>query len=1425
MKKVLLLLILTCYTFSLLAQAPKISYSTTPVFTAGVAISPLQPTNTGGAVPANVYAQTSAISDSTGIYNSTGAKTQPTGLKNLNGITVDAQGNIYVGRYQPTFVSKITPQGTTSTFGGTWPANTYSAPGRMCADNAGYVYLADRTDGHVKKINPAGIVTFIGDTVSRPGGIAVDKNGNIYVSEPGLSRIRKITAAGQTTLFAGTSGVPGSTDGPAISAKFIEPTALTIDNAGNLYVVDSYVVRKISVTGQVTTLAGKLYSWASADGRDTSASFREPAGITVDAAGNVYVAEPYAIRRISPDGYVSTIAGKPYNGGVTNGVGSAAGFWYLNDLVFDGTGNLYTAERQAVRKVSLTGYAIDKPLPAGLVFDAKTGIISGKPTGTFPVATYKITAYNLAGESSATVTLRCISSDPRLSNLTFSIGTLSPAYTSGNITYQSSVPVGTASIMVTPVLFDSTATIKINGVVARNGQPNAVAIVAGDNTVAVTVLASDGVATRTYSVKVNRPSSSEVQVTSIDLSSDYVRRDGAGINWIVDGPVSGIRIKISTTTNTTIKINGTTGVGGAFSGLIALNYGINTFPVEVISENGVNKEAFTITITRGSSSTEVQDFFMTPGTLTRESTHYPTPPSDKWFATVPADMTSIRLKAAANANVTIKAGDLVIPQNAWSEEVPLHMGVNQFSVEVTAEDRVTKRAYSIRIARGSPYVSPGTITTDLVSLKPMEYSYQNLLAGALPTADKPIRVLATLSAETPNATIQINGVAVANNTYSAPITLKDRDNRISVEYTSENGESSISYTVLIGVGSTDTSFTAMELYASGAVPLNRVGITDTWTATVNSATEKVMLEMFKNNYEIDFFAQDRDFSSYIALNPLNYGLNDIVVKIRAPNKVTTRNIHLLITRTPTSTDADLSSIALTDPVAVLKATNGSVNRYTATVANTTTSIKVLAKTQNPRSWLSVNGAFQFGNVASEPIPLVPGDNIIRVDVRTEDGTLTQAYIINVTRAASAVATLSKLYLVEPAVTKTNTSTGPGDYNSTALVKATTKSIKVVAVAADPNATITVNGVVTASGAVSAPITLTGGDAQITVEVTAANGITIKRYVIKVRPPAAIATLSKLYLVEPAVAKTNTATGPGDYNSTALVKATTKSIKVVAVATDPNATITVNGVVTASGVVSAPVALAGGAGTITVQVTAENGTTIKRYVIAVKPPSAIATLAKLYLVEPAVAKTNVNSGPAEYNSTASVSATTKTIKVVAVATDTTATIRINGVVTGSGAVSAPISLNVGQNTINIVVTAQDGTTTHSWAIIVAKPASRFVNAISGADNEVGIIQKNEPVSEALQEGIIVNQAVSPNGDGINDRFNIEGITAFPENIVRVINRTGEVVYEAKGYDNQGIAFDGHNSKGAMQQPGTYFYSVEYKKGNQTIKKTGYLVLKY
>ncbi len=194
-----------------------------------------------------------------------------------------------------------------------------------------------------------------------PRGIAVDVVGNIYVADSGNNMIRRITPAGVVTTLAGTSGALGSKDGTGAVARFSGPCGVATDRAGNVYVADTdnHTIRKITATGVVTTLAGKAGSLGSTDGTGADARFYYPYGVATDGDGNVYVADTFnnAIRRVTPAGVVTTLAGVPGSPGKADGVGAAARFNRPYGIASDSAGNIYVADTYycTIRTVTPTG--------------------------------------------------------------------------------------------------------------------------------------------------------------------------------------------------------------------------------------------------------------------------------------------------------------------------------------------------------------------------------------------------------------------------------------------------------------------------------------------------------------------------------------------------------------------------------------------------------------------------------------------------------------------------------------------------------------------------------------------------------------------------------------------------------------------------------------------------------------------------------------------------------------------------------------------------------------------------------------------------------------------------------------------------------------------------------------------------------------
>ena len=244
----------------------------------------------------------------------------------------------------------------------------FNAPSGIAADSLGNTYITDFGNHVIRKTTAAGVVSTVAGSVPGiadglttaakfyyPNGSAVDKLGNIYISEEGSARIRKITPLGEVSTFAGN--LIGSADGIGMSAQFTNPSGIAIDKQGNLYVADqlNHRIRKITPAGIVTTLAGSTLGYA--DGSGSGAQFYRPVGVVVDAQGNVFVADLFnhKIRKITPSGGVTTIAGSTY--GFADGSASSAKFAFPAGLALDKEGNLYVAdsENHRIRKITPAG--------------------------------------------------------------------------------------------------------------------------------------------------------------------------------------------------------------------------------------------------------------------------------------------------------------------------------------------------------------------------------------------------------------------------------------------------------------------------------------------------------------------------------------------------------------------------------------------------------------------------------------------------------------------------------------------------------------------------------------------------------------------------------------------------------------------------------------------------------------------------------------------------------------------------------------------------------------------------------------------------------------------------------------------------------------------------------------------------------------
>ena len=289
------------------------------------------------------------------------------------GVSVDATGNVFVADYINHTIRKVTSAGIVTTLAGTagssgstdatGSAARFNSPRSVSVDTAGNVFVADSTNCTIRKVTSAGVVTTLAGTAGSSGstnatgsaarflnpyGVSVDSAGNVFVADTFNYTIRKVTSAGVVTTLAGTAGSHGSTDATGSAARFNNPLSVSVDTAGNVYVADygNHTIRKVTSAGIVTTLAGTAVSTGSTDATGSAARFFYPAGLSVDSAGNVFVADygNSTIRKVTSAGVVTTEAGLANNIGSNNGLGSAARFYNPFDVTVEATGNVFVAD-------------------------------------------------------------------------------------------------------------------------------------------------------------------------------------------------------------------------------------------------------------------------------------------------------------------------------------------------------------------------------------------------------------------------------------------------------------------------------------------------------------------------------------------------------------------------------------------------------------------------------------------------------------------------------------------------------------------------------------------------------------------------------------------------------------------------------------------------------------------------------------------------------------------------------------------------------------------------------------------------------------------------------------------------------------------------------------------------------------------------
>lgn len=329
------------------------------------------------------------------------------------GIVADAAGNFYIADFWNSVVRRVDAQGKISLFasapigdGGPASSALLAAPTAVALDAHGAIYINDGS-GRIRKIDSAGNIStvagtgeqgFVADGVpataaplNNPQAIAVSPAGELFIADTGNQRVRKVGSDGiiNTVAGSGTAGFSGD-DGPAVSAQLSSPSGVAVDAAGNLYISDTgnHRVRKVTPSGAITTVAGKgTAGWSGDSGPATAAELSSPAGLAIDSAGNLYVADPDTgtVRKVWADGIISTAAGTgQFVSSTIGGPYDPAAITRPVAVALDSDGGLFIADIADQRIRRVRAGAIDTVAGWGVIRLPGSATPPSAPPGELP---------------------------------------------------------------------------------------------------------------------------------------------------------------------------------------------------------------------------------------------------------------------------------------------------------------------------------------------------------------------------------------------------------------------------------------------------------------------------------------------------------------------------------------------------------------------------------------------------------------------------------------------------------------------------------------------------------------------------------------------------------------------------------------------------------------------------------------------------------------------------------------------------------------------------------------------------------------------------------------------------------------------------------------------------------------------------------
>ena len=884
--------------------------------------------------------------------------------------------------------------------------------------------------------------------------------------------------------------------------------------------------------------------------------------------------------------------------------------------------------------------------------------------------------------------------------LNASAGALSPAFTASTTGYSLTVGSAVASTTITPTVDIPGSTVKVNNVTVTSGAASgAIALAVGSNTITTVVTAPDGTTTKTYTITVTRTGSSNANLSALSLSSGALAPAFAsattGYTASVGNPTTSLTVTPTVADSTaTVTVNGVAVTSGNASGAIALSVGSNTITTVVTAQDGATTKTYTVTVTRAASANaDLSALSLSSGTLAPVFA----PATTGYTASVSNATTSLTVTptvSAGTSSVTVNGVPTI--SGSASGAIALAVGSNTITTVVTAQDGTTTKTYTVTVTRAaSANADLSALSLSSGTLAPAFASGTTGYTASVSNATTSLTLTPTLAVGTSSVTV--NGITTISGSASGAIALAVGSNTITTVVTAQDGTTTKTYTVTVTrAASANADLSALSL-SSGTLAPAFASPTTGYTASVSNATTSLTLTptVAVGTSSVTVNGITTTSGSASGAIALNVGANTITTVVTAQDGITTKTYTVTVTRAA-SANADLSALSLSSGT-LAPAFASSTTGYTASVSNATTSLTLTPTVAVGTSSVTVNGITTTSGSASGAIALNVGANTITTVVTAQDGTTTKTYTVTVTRAASINADLSALSLSSGTLAPAFVSATTG---YTASVGNATTSLTVTPTVSAGTSSVTVNGVATTSGSASGAIALNVGSNIITTVVTAQDGTTTKTYTVTVTRAASVnADLSALSLSSGTLAPAFTSATTG---YAASVGNATTSLTVTPTVAAGTSSVTVNGVATTNGSASGAIALNVGSNTVTIIVTAQDGTTTKTYTVTVTRAASVnADLSALSLSSGTLAPA-FTSATTGY--TASVGNATTSLTVTPTVSAGTSSVTVNGVATTSGRASGAIALNVGSNTVTIIVTAQDGVTTKTYSVTVTRGAS-------------------------------------------------------------------------------------------------------------------------